>query len=354
MFHHVREIQKRLLVTVVVLLIGMVVGYFFYAPIFQFIKAPLNGPLHYTSPSGTFNLVLEICLMVGAIATIPVAVYNVIMFIQPALKERLSRSRVYTTTLLSLVLALAGAAFAFIIIIPLALQFFFKIQLNGLIALISVSDYLRFVVNIIITFVIMFQIPLLMSLADHIRPLPPKKLFKAEKYVLLAGVIVAIIVPFAVDPSVQLLVASPIVILYNLSIVIILLQQYFRRRRSSHAIDRRQENTAIERVVAYQEDKQPLTRIPVAPVATTQVTRRDSAVPPRVMDVSLRHRNGTTIKQKPAQISQKPVANRTRPLVIHPPTRQNTRLITDMRRTTVKPRSAHSRTIYDGPNLATE
>jgi sec-independent protein translocase protein TatC len=230
MIHHVREIQIRLLAVVGVLLVGMIVGYMFYEPLFEFIKAPLNAPLHYMSPAGSFTFIIKICLMVGTIVTLPVAIYNAIMFVQPALAKQLSKARIYFTTLASLVLAAGGAAFGFLIIIPLALRFFYKFQVDGLVAIISADEYLRFVVSVIITFVLIFQLPLIISLIDHITPLQPKKLLKIEKYIIVGSVFIGVVVPFALDPTVQLLIASPIIVLYNLSIVIVMLQHAFRRR----------------------------------------------------------------------------------------------------------------------------
>jgi len=232
MIHHVREIQIRLLAVVGVLLVGMIVGYMFYEPLFEFIKAPLNAPLHYTSPAGSFTFIIKICLMIGIIAALPVAIYNVIMFVQPALAKQLSRARIYFTTLASLVLAAGGAAFGFLIIIPLALRFFYKFQVDGLVAIISADEYLRFVVSVIITFVLIFQLPLIISLIDHITPLPPKKLLKIEKYIIVGSVFIGVVVPFALDPTVQLLIASPIIVLYNLSIGIVVLQHAYRKRRA--------------------------------------------------------------------------------------------------------------------------
>lgn len=232
MIHHVREIQFRLLAVASVLVIGMIVGYMYYEPLFEFIKAPLNGPLHYMSPAGSFTFIIKICLMIGVIVTLPVAVYNAIMFVQPALSKRLSKARVYLTTLASLLLAGAGASFGFLIILPLALHFFYKFQVDGLVAIISADEYLRFVVSIIITFVLMFQLPLLISFIDHITPLQPKKLLKIEKYIVVGSIFIGVIVPFALDPTVQLLIASPIIVLYNLSILVVMIQQYARRRRA--------------------------------------------------------------------------------------------------------------------------
>lgn len=231
MMHHIREMRTRFLVVVCVLILSMIIGYYFYEPLFHFIKTPLSGPLHYMAPSGSFSFVIKICLLTGAIITLPVIVYNCIMFVQPALKKQLSRLRVYTTTFLSLIFATAGAAFAFFIIIPLALRFFYKFQVDGLVAMISADSYLQFVTNVIITFVIIFQLPLFLSFIDHIWPLPPKKLLKAEKYVIVGSLVVGVCVPFALDPAVQLLIASPIIVLYNLSVGVIILQHSFKKRK---------------------------------------------------------------------------------------------------------------------------
>lgn len=323
MLHHIKEFQIRVLVVVAVLILGMVVGYYFYEPLFAFIKAPLGGPLHYTSPAGSFSFVIKICLLVGTIAVIPVAVYNAIMFIQPALRKKLTRARVHFTTFFSLLLAAAGASFAFLVIIPLALQFFFKFQVDGLVALISADDYLKFVVNVIITFVLIFQLPLLISLIDHITPLTPKKLFKAEKYVIVGSVAIGVLVPFALDPVVQLLIASPIIILYNISIGIVLIQQRLRARAL-----RRELNTS----------KQHSTPVPEAPRAPT--THHRPATPSPILSSASMQPSKALSPKNPAPLADigrptapplkapRPIARAT---TASRAMRRSPRLITDMR-----------------------
>jgi sec-independent protein translocase protein TatC len=289
----------------------MAVGYIFYEPLFAFVKAPLHAPLHYMSPAGSFTLVVKISLVIGVIAALPVAVYNAIMFVQPALTKRLSRTRVYFTTLASLVLSAGGAVFGFFFILPMALQFFYKFQVSGLEAIISADEYLRFVAGIIITFVLIFQLPLLISLADHIRPLPPKKLLKLEKYVIVGSIIVAIAVPFSFDPIVQLLIASPIIILYNLSILVVLAQRFMRKR-----IVRRQP-----------------TAVPPAPLVNTQpVVPQTLQVTPTTRPTATVHRSvdGFTARSRPVRLerSEAPKLPAASPLA---PARQQQRLITDIR-----------------------
>lgn len=264
----------------------MVIGYFFYEQLFQFIKSPLHTALHYTSPAGSFNFIIKICMMVGLVGALPVAVYNVIMFIQPALKERISKLRVYVTTFLSLLFALVGASFAFLVIIPMALEFFFKFQVSGLEALISADDYLRFVVNVIVTFALIFQLPLVMSFIDHVTPLPPKKLFKAEKFIVVGSIAVGVLVPFALDPTVQLLIASPIIILYNLSIVVVVVQQYRRRQKTpidSSKTDDIERQEAPSRVVPQNTIAQEIPSAMAKPRPRTNMVAMSGVTPPRTV-----------------------------------------------------------------------
>ena len=334
MLHHVKEIQLRLLVTVLILIAGMVVGYLFYEQLFQFIKAPLHGPLHYTSPAGSFSFVIKICLMVGVIAAIPVAVYNIIMFVQPALAEKLSRLRIYITTLMSLVLASAGAAFAFLVIIPMALEFFFKFQVDGLEALISADDYLQFVVNVIITFVLIFQMPLLLSLIDHITPLPPKKLLKAEKFIIVGSVAIGVLVPFALDPVIQLLIASPIIILYNVSVGVIILQHLHRKRRTRQSTSRvAEEAVASAKVQHHPELRQTPTSVLQSPTTRPQTVQAKKSQPLPVMQASVR---------SPRPVMSQRSRPSSRSVVTTGVVRQPTRLISDVRRTSRPTQSVSS------------
>ncbi|MEI6229079.1 MAG: twin-arginine translocase subunit TatC [Candidatus Saccharibacteria bacterium] len=221
---HLRELAVRLIVPAIVLVIASVVVYTFYGPILELLRSPLNKELYYSSPSGSFAFVMKICFMGALIITIPTLVYNLIMFIRPAFIKIITRKKVYTVSFVSALLAAAGALFAFFCILPGTLHFFAGFEVSGLSALISADSYLNFVTNIIITFVIMFQLPLLITFIDSITPLPPKKLFKAEKWVILGSLIIALLAPFTYDFVTSILIAVPIIALYNLSILIVILR----------------------------------------------------------------------------------------------------------------------------------
>jgi sec-independent protein translocase protein TatC len=230
---HIRELRKRFIISFLVLVLSGVVVYVFYAPLLDFLRSPLGSPLFYSSPAGSFSFVMKICFMGALAITIPVIVFNLLMFIRPAFSRLIPVKRVVTTSILSAFLALAGAAFGFYYIVPGSLRFFAGFQVSGLNALISADSYLGFVTNVIITFVLVFQLPLLIAFIDKVKPLRPRTLLAGEKWVILGSLGISVLVPFAFDLVTSLLIALPIVVLYNLAIVIVAYQ---------HAAIRRKEN----------------------------------------------------------------------------------------------------------------
>lgn len=120
---HLRELQKRFIISAIALVIAGVAVYFVYEPVLNLLRSPLGAPLYYSTPAGSFEFVMQICLMGALAVTIPILVYNIIMFIRPAFEKSLPLHKVYLTTVLSAFLALAGAAFGFLVIIPGALHF---------------------------------------------------------------------------------------------------------------------------------------------------------------------------------------------------------------------------------------
>jgi sec-independent protein translocase protein TatC len=232
---HIRELQKRLVVSVIILAIAGVGIYLLYEPLLALLRSPLNAPLYYSNPAGSFAFVMKICLTGGLAVAIPVIVYNVIMFVRPAFETHISLKRVYLTCLFSAILAFAGAAFAFTLIIPGALRFFAGFQVEGLSALISADSYLNFVTSAITTFILVFQLPLLISFIDRIKPLTPKKLLGMEKWVVLGSLGISVLVPFSFDLTTTLLIALPIIVLYNLSVIMIVMHHANLARKARRA-----------------------------------------------------------------------------------------------------------------------
>lgn len=237
---HIGELRWRFFICVIAFVIGGGVTYFFREEVFQLIQSPLTTPLYYTTPAGSFSFVMRYCALGAVVATIPVLVYQLIMFIRPAFAASISRRRVYLSTLASLVLAAAGVAFGFGFILPASLHFFAGFQMEGLESIISADSYLTLVANILITFALAFQLPLIISFIDHIKPIKPQKLFKMEKWVILISLTLSVFVPFAWDFTTSMLIAAPIIVLYNIAILVVVLQHVPTSKKTYFALPHEQ------------------------------------------------------------------------------------------------------------------
>lgn len=224
---HIRELRRRLFWSVLVFLAGGTIGYVVHKPLIALLRRPLHETLYYTSPAGGFNFVMKICMMVGLAIAVPVLVYHLIEFIRPAFGSDMRKHQAHSMAALSFVLALSGIIFGFFVVVPMSLKFFHGFSGNGIQSLLSATDYLEFVTNHLITFIIIFQLPLILLFIDRIRPLPPKTLLKYDKHIIIGAAAISLILPFTYDPVSQFLVGLPIVVLYNLTIILV----FFRHRK---------------------------------------------------------------------------------------------------------------------------
>ncbi|MEP7204670.1 MAG: twin-arginine translocase subunit TatC [Candidatus Saccharibacteria bacterium] len=336
LFDHIRELQMRLTVSVISLVVAGTAVYIVYEPLLALLRSPLNAPLYYSSPAGSFAFVMKICFMGALALTIPIIIYNLIMFIRPVFEDKLSLRRVYATTATSALLAISGALFGFVIIIPGSLKFFAGFQVSGLSALISADSYLNFVTNVIITFIIVFQLPLLLSFIDSIHPLPPKKLLGLEKWVIVGSLVISLLVPFAFDLTTMLLIALPIVVLYNLSIVMIVLQGAHKRRkaRSAVRVAQRLRQLAMTQASALSQSDLSFEAIP-----DELWESRQPAMPYTFRGERVTQRAGIDIRRRttPPEVVVRRARNR--PMVDSTALASQVRIISDVRRRTTTNRA---------------
>lgn len=221
-FHdHIKELRHRILW--VVLAIGVTAGisYALRLPIIKILQKPLDAALVYSSPAGSFDFVLKLSVVTGMFVALPVMIYQLLRFIEPALPIRISKGMMIKVIGSSFVLALIGVAFGFFLMIPMSLHFFNGFATPEIKPLITAGEYLSFVLNHMMTFAIIFQIPLVVLFVNWIKPTRPRQLLHYQKFVIVGSLGLALILPFTYDPLSQFIVAIPIVVLFYLSAVLL-------------------------------------------------------------------------------------------------------------------------------------
>lgn len=226
---HVAELRRRLGLVAVCLIVFGAVGYASRSALIVALQKPLKLPLYYTSPGGGFNFIMQVVLLVGLFFSIPIIVYQLIRFIEPALDKVIKKATVLKVVAMSFTLATLGILFAYFMILPLSLRFFVGYSSDILKPLITADQYMSFILSVLITFVLIFQIPLIILFINHIKPLKPSTLLKHQKLIVVGALGLAIVLPFTYSPIEQFILAAPIILLYYTSILLVYATNKLRR-----------------------------------------------------------------------------------------------------------------------------
>lgn len=221
---HLTELKNRFFIWFLFLIFFSALGYFLHSTIISLLIKPLNKPLYYTSPAGGFELVFNTSLFFGFIASLPILIYQVIKFIQPGF-QKISVMPLIQIVFSSLALAITGIVICYLLILPPSLNFLAQFGQGELSALISTHDYFSFVTKYLVSFAIIFQMPLIMLTINKVSALKTSKLVGNIRYVILISFIVSAVLTPTPDLINQTIMAIPIVLLYLISVVLVVINQ---------------------------------------------------------------------------------------------------------------------------------
>jgi len=219
---HLRELRRRLLVCLLLILAGAVGSYSFSARLFELLCAPFyaafpGSPLIGTAPAEAWMLKIKVSIFSGIVATSPLIFYQAWRFISPGLYRREQRL-VIPFVILSTALFCAGALFCYSVVLPLSLHFFYEeFRSIGVTPTIKLSDHLSMSATTILGFGAVFEMPLLTLFLARAGMLSHRSLLRFSRH---AVVVIFIVAAVLTPPDVlsQLLMAGPLVVLYAISI----------------------------------------------------------------------------------------------------------------------------------------
>jgi sec-independent protein translocase protein TatC len=172
-----------------------------------------------TEVMGQFSYAINMTIMGGIVIAFPYIFYQVWSFIKPGLKERelkMARGTVFYTT----ILFFFGILFGYFLIAPLTIQFFGSFQLSGEIRNdFTISSYMAIVLSTIFFTGLLFLIPVVIYFLAKLDIITPMVLKKYRKHAIVAVLILAALIT---PPNLisQIIVAIPIMILYEISIIL--------------------------------------------------------------------------------------------------------------------------------------
>jgi len=219
---HLMELRKRLIISLAALFFGVVVCFFWGQELlFALLMAPLqrlNQELVLLAVTEGFYLQIKIAFLGGLFLALPVIMWQSIAFILPALYAN-ERKVFWTFFITTVVLFGVGVVFAYTVVLDLALKILLLEFNAGFNTMLSATRYLSFIVAFLLPFGAIFEIPVLVLLLTKMKLITPARLRKKRRYVILAiFILAAILTP--PDVISQVLLALPMLILYEISILV--------------------------------------------------------------------------------------------------------------------------------------
>jgi len=222
---HLVELRIRLTRSLIALGIGFAGCYYFKDRIFDIVTRPLtqvlpeNSYLIYIGLTEAFFTYMKVAFFASLIITSPFILYQIWKFIAPGLLPT-ERKYVVPFVISSSLLFIAGVLFGYFIVLPPAFKFFVSFNNQYLQAMLSFKDYLSLFVTFLLGFGLSFELPIFIFFLTKLGIVNAKMLSKQRRYAILLIFIVAAVLTPSPDALSQILMAIPLMFLYEISIFV--------------------------------------------------------------------------------------------------------------------------------------
>src|SRR5438874_232444 len=221
---HLDELRKRLIVSILALLVGFLVCWGYADKIYALIEAPLakflpkGDKLAYTRLTAPFFLYMKVAFFAGLFLAAPVILLQLWLFISPGLYKRERRYAAPFIIFASLFFILGGY-FGFRVLLPGTCAFFIETG-KQFKQMITIDDYFSFSSMIVLASGAVFETPILIFFLARFGIVTPAFLLQKFKYAVVLSFILAAIVTPTPDMVTQTALAVPMIALYLLGIAV--------------------------------------------------------------------------------------------------------------------------------------
>jgi sec-independent protein translocase protein TatC len=240
LLQHLEELRKCIIRSLGAVAIGFLACWYFAQDyIYPWIQKPIivvfkryniDPQLAYLNPTEPFNLFMKVGLMAGIFVASPVILYQVWNFISPGLYRHEKRF-LLPFLFLSVGLFLAGGYFGYRFVFPVAMDFLIGHYGTGFRATITINEYTKVFLTIILGLALIFELPIVLGFAGLMGVVNAKFLFKHIRGAVLIFFVIAAILTPTTDIMNMSIYAAPMIVLYIGSIGIVWLVHPKQRRK---------------------------------------------------------------------------------------------------------------------------
>ncbi len=230
---HLTDLRVRLIYSLYGIVIGFMAAYNFSENIFDILRTPIQpflpqGGLIFTGPMDKFMAHLKISFLAGIVMSCPFWLYQAWLFVAPALYRK-ERKYALSFIFFGSLLFAAGILFTYYVVLPMAFGFLMTYGGTTDQPMISIEQYLSFVIHTSLAFGASFEMPLIISTLGMLGFVSKKFLQEKRRYAIMTlAVVAAVITP--PDLLSMVLMLGPMWALYEISVLIV---GIFEKRRTS-------------------------------------------------------------------------------------------------------------------------
>jgi len=242
---HLTELRNRIAKALLALLVATAIAFWWYDHgLGEFIRAPycnLPAGLRYggdkngcglliTDVFGGVFIRLKVAFLAGAVLSAPLWLYQLWAFITPGLKRHEKRYGIAFVAA-STILFAAGAVLAYISLAK-GLQLLLGLAGQGVIVALTAQDYIGFVLSLLVAFGVSFEVPLIAIALNLVGVLPYTLLAKSRRWLFFLTLVFAAVITPTQDPFTMMLMAGPMIALFEGAIQIARVVDKRRARRA--------------------------------------------------------------------------------------------------------------------------
>jgi sec-independent protein translocase protein TatC len=248
LWEHLNELRSRLFKSAVAVALGFVVGFIFRDQVFNILIEPycqLPAQLRAGSEAlaldgcnlvildvlGFFFISLKAAAVVAVVLAAPVVFYQIWRFVTPGLRP-VERKYALPFLVISQLLFLGGAVFSYYVI-PRGLEFLLGFAGPNVVSLMDADRYLSFMLHTMIGFGVAFELPLILIMLSLMGVVGSQSLRKNRRYAIFGIFVAAAIITPTQDPVTLSIMAGPLILFYEISILVARLVERRRARQEA-------------------------------------------------------------------------------------------------------------------------
>lgn len=223
---HLEELRSRLIKSGLAVIAGFFACYGFSEQLFEFVSKPIKdaldkagGHMQILHPMEGFMTDLKVAFVAGLVLALPVILYQAWKFVAPGLYAREKRY-VWPFVSAASIFFLLGASFAYWMVFPVAFPILFGYAGKGVLPMPSKESALDLPLKLLLSFGLVFELPVVVFFLAKMGLLTYRTLSKNRGYALVIILIAAAVLTPTGDPFNQLLMAGPLYVLFEISIVV--------------------------------------------------------------------------------------------------------------------------------------